>query len=327
MLDDATRAAARQCALFDELTDAELASVLDTAEVRTVGDGEFIVREGDVDTDLYIIAQGRVRISQRSAGDAEKTLALLDQWDFFGELGLAAGLPRTADARAAGDAQLLRLTQQWLFDLLETGNAAGGKLCLALLQLVGPRLRQTNTELVTLYAAGRLMSTETDVDRLLHRMVEVLVGATTAKSGGVLLLNPTTNTLDGAASYGYDDAAAHENWSEECGAGAASQALQRGATLVIEDWNADARTKELPVTGYECVTSLIVPLLVKDEPLGVFVLGDKMDQVGEYVSFRTADRVLVEGIAGMTAAGIQNARIFAELREQEKLRRKYIGQQ
>jgi len=44
------------------------------------------------------------------------------------------------------------------------------------------------------------------------------------------------------------------------------------------------------------------------------------------VLFANADRILVEGIATMTAAGIANAQHAAELNEKEKLQRKYIGQ-
>lgn len=315
---------ARACSLFDGLTDAELDAALASAELVTLADGECIVREGDVDTEMFVIASGRVRISQRTTGEESKTLAILPTWSFFGELALAAGLPRTADAYAVGETTLLRLTQAWLFNELDAGSSAGAKLCMALLQVLGPRLRQTNTELVSLYAAGRLMSIEQHVEALLQGMVQILVGSTTAKTGAVLMYNVTTDTLDGAAGYGYEDEVT--SWSEPLGAGAAGIALGNRSTLTIEDWNADPRTKDLPVTGYERVTMLIVPLVVRDEPLGVFVLGDKMDEVGEFIPFRMADQVLVEGIAGMTAAGIANARHLAELREKEKLQRKYIGQ-
>lgn len=318
------RAAARECALLGPLTDAELDRILDSAETATYTDNACIFRAGDEDTDLCIITTGHVRISQESASGEVKTLALLPPGSFFGEMGMAAGLPRTADAYAAGTTTLRRLKQQALFDLMESGSPSGAKVMLALFRTVGPRVRQTNTELVSLYAAGRLISTERDVERLLHGILEVLVGATDATHAAVLLYNVTTDTLDGVAAVGYDGEDWRQ-WSEPSGTGAAGLALDVGETLHVEDWNADERTKDLPVTGYERVALLIVPLFAADEALGVFVLGDRVDPSGAFVPFRAGDQILLEGIAAMTAAGIANARYQAELLEQEKLRRHYIG--
>ncbi len=318
------RAAARECALLGPLTDAELDLVLGSADVVTYTNNDCIFRAGDEDTDLCIISEGQVRISQESASGEVKTLALLPTGSFFGEMGMAAGLPRTADAYAAGTTTLRRLKQQALFDLMESGSPSGAKVMLALFRTVGPRVRQTNTELVSLYAAGRLLSTEREMDRLLDGMVGVLLNATQAKTGAILLRNVTTDTLDGAAARGYGEEDFRQ-WSEPTGTGVASQALDAGETILVADWNDDPRTKDLAVTGYERVALLVVPLLAVDEPLGAFVLGDKVASGGEFVRFRTADQILVEGVAAMTAAGIANARHQAELLEQEKLSRHYIG--
>ena len=138
------RAAARECSLLGPLTDAELDTVIASAEDVTYRDNECIFRAGDEDTDLCIITDGQVRISQESASGEVKTLALLPTGSFFGEMGMAAGLPRTADAYAAGNTTLRRLKQQALFDLMQSGSPSGAKVMLALFRTVGPRVRQTN---------------------------------------------------------------------------------------------------------------------------------------------------------------------------------------
>lgn len=318
------RSVARECALLSPLTDAELDTLIASAETATYTDNQCIFREGDEDTDLCIIMAGHVRISQQSASGEVKTLALLSSGSFFGEMGMAAGLPRTADAFAAGNTTLRRLKQQALFTLMESGSPSGAKVMLALFKTVGPRVRQTNMELVTLYSAGRLLSTEHDPELLADGILQLLIRATGAKTGAVLLYNVTTETLDGLAAVGYGDED-FRLWSEPLGEGWASHALDAGETLVVEDWNADERTAHLPVTGYERVSLLAVPLLTHEEALGVFLLGDRTDETGAYTPFRPADQILVQGVAAMTAAGIANARHEAELREQEKLQRHYIG--
>ena len=253
-----------------------------------------------------------------------KTLALLSPPASFGEMGMAAGLARTADAFAEGETTLLRIKQAALFELIEQGSPSAAKIMLEMFRTVGPRMRQTNVELVSLYAAGRLINENPDLDALLQEMVDILMAATNSTHGAVLLYNVNTETLDGAAAKGYDEED-FTQWSEPYGEGGASYALEHWQTLVIEDWNEDPRTKDLPVTGYERVTLIIAPLLAGDDAIGVFVLGDRQNDAGEFEHYRAADQVLVEGLAAMTAAGIANARHRAEEREQQKLKRQYIG--
>jgi CRP-like cAMP-binding protein len=73
---------------------------------RTYADGECIVEEGDHTRDMFVIQNGRVRISKR-VGEREIELAMLERGDFFGEMSLLESLPRDATARAMGETQLL----------------------------------------------------------------------------------------------------------------------------------------------------------------------------------------------------------------------------
>ena len=81
------------------------------AEERRYEAESVIFREGDSGDALYVIAQGRVRISRRIAG-GEEALAILGPGEIFGEMAIldpeSAG--RSADARAHEDVLLLALT-------------------------------------------------------------------------------------------------------------------------------------------------------------------------------------------------------------------------
>ena len=63
--------------------------------------GTAIVRQGEAATAFYIVARGRVNVIRESPDGVRVPLAQLSPGDFFGELGLLHGIPRTATAEAA----------------------------------------------------------------------------------------------------------------------------------------------------------------------------------------------------------------------------------
>ena len=72
--------------------------------------GENIFLEGDAADNLYIIDQGTVNIYKGGGNRATTILATLNPGDFFGEMGLLDGLPRSASAQVATDCRLMRLS-------------------------------------------------------------------------------------------------------------------------------------------------------------------------------------------------------------------------
>lgn len=70
--------------------------------------GKRLFEEGDSGNDMYLIASGEVELLVHVGGE-EKSIAKLEQGDFFGEMSLLDSLPRECTARAVGDCQLLRL--------------------------------------------------------------------------------------------------------------------------------------------------------------------------------------------------------------------------
>jgi len=68
--------------------------------------GEIIFKQGDDGHEMYLIRAGKIKIS-RSAGNIEKTLAIIKEGDFFGEMAVIDGSPRSATATAVDDVNLL----------------------------------------------------------------------------------------------------------------------------------------------------------------------------------------------------------------------------
>lgn len=73
---------------------------------QTLSAGEILFKEGDPGEKMYLIKSGRIRIS-RKGGDFDKTLAILKEGDFFGEMAVIDGSPRSATATAIDEVKLL----------------------------------------------------------------------------------------------------------------------------------------------------------------------------------------------------------------------------
>lgn len=98
---------------FRHTPDDVLAQLADELESMALAAGERIIRQGDLDDSLYIIARGEVRVH---AG--ETTLARLGEREVFGELAVLDPEPRSATVTAETAVELYRLDREDLFELL-----------------------------------------------------------------------------------------------------------------------------------------------------------------------------------------------------------------
>ncbi len=89
---------------------AELAGIL--TEI-TVSQGEVIFEKGEIGQSMYIIIDGKVRVH-----DGDHTIVTLEKRDFFGELAVLDPEPRSASVTAVEEAQLFRLDQDSLYELM-----------------------------------------------------------------------------------------------------------------------------------------------------------------------------------------------------------------
>jgi len=104
----------KQNSLFANLSAEQLARLAGLARMHRYARERAIFNEGDPGTALYMIAKGRVKISQSSPDGKERTLVLLGAGDVFGELALLDGDPRSADAVVVEDAELLVVPREEL---------------------------------------------------------------------------------------------------------------------------------------------------------------------------------------------------------------------
>ncbi len=101
--------------IFSALSRGQLSNLAKLVNQRTFPRGTVIIREGDTDATLYIVVSGSVRVTKKRSGNAgEVNLATLTSGDFFGEMGLLDGAPRSATVAAVEPTDCLLLTR-WVF--------------------------------------------------------------------------------------------------------------------------------------------------------------------------------------------------------------------
>jgi hypothetical protein len=102
-------------------------------------DGEYVFREGDLGTEMYIIHEGKVEIVNRVEGK-DTVLAVLEKGDFFGEMSVLEDLPRAASARALTDTRLLQINGS-TFDQMLRDNP---EIAVRVMRKLSRRLRETD---------------------------------------------------------------------------------------------------------------------------------------------------------------------------------------
>jgi CRP/FNR family transcriptional regulator, cyclic AMP receptor protein len=129
----------RRVPLFAGLEPDALAAVAAITDEKDVPAGKTLTTEGRHEGYFYVIASGRVRIDR-----AGHTINTLSDGDFLGEIALVDGGPRTATATTESACQLLVMTHQRFWQLLDEAPEVRA----AVLDEVGRRLRAIDVEAV-----------------------------------------------------------------------------------------------------------------------------------------------------------------------------------
>ena len=131
---------------------ARLASVCAEESYRV---GDVVFREGEVGDKLYLILEGKVRISRDVSGMGEEALAVLGEGAAFGEMSLIDDFPRSADARVHERCRLLVLTKSALEDLLFLDKDLAYEILWNFVKTLSTRLRETNDKMTFLSVTGK----------------------------------------------------------------------------------------------------------------------------------------------------------------------------
>lgn len=112
-------AALKRVALFQSLTDAERLSLADRLRVAPFVRGEAMTRQGAQAHWLYLITRGDAEVRVAIDDNLSEQIATLHQGDFFGEMGMMTGEPRSATVIALTDVECYRLDKEGFNDVLK----------------------------------------------------------------------------------------------------------------------------------------------------------------------------------------------------------------
>ena len=98
--------------LFESLSKDARDFIEDRLKHETFASGEVIVRQGDTGDSLYIITDGLVKVTKRDRTGKSRELTRLRTGDYFGEMSLLAGQPRSADIVAITDTSTFTLCKE-----------------------------------------------------------------------------------------------------------------------------------------------------------------------------------------------------------------------
>lgn len=95
-VEDQLVALLRNVPLFAGLDDGQLAKLLPFVAFQGFEAGRVVVEEGEAGDSFYVIYSGQVEVDKRKGLWGQKLAAVLGPGDFFGELALMLGQPRSA---------------------------------------------------------------------------------------------------------------------------------------------------------------------------------------------------------------------------------------
>lgn len=179
-----------RCPLFAELSAGEADRLAAFLRRRRYRAGEPVFREGDPGTAFYVVETGEVKILLGGSEGKEVVLALFGPGEFFGELALLDGEPRSADAVVTTAAELLILLRE---DFLRFLRDMPG-VAVNMLASLSRRLRRTDR----LVHDAAFSDVRTRVARLLVELAE-----TRGKPGeGGIVIGPRLTQGDLAGMVG-----------------------------------------------------------------------------------------------------------------------------
>src|SRR4051812_23873558 len=126
--------------LFESLDDEAADTLCSLLTMEECEPASILFRAGDAGDSMYLIEEGKVQISMRAADGEELILAVLGPSDFFGEMALIDGKPRSANACVVEPSRLAVLSRPHFLSFLSSSP----RIAVEMLTALSRRLRRTD---------------------------------------------------------------------------------------------------------------------------------------------------------------------------------------
>src|SRR5256884_1653304 len=145
----------KQVPLFAGLADEDIRGLMALAKRRTFRSGEAIFHREDPGQVLYVIKEGKVKISLISPDGQEISLVVFGKGECFGEFAILDGLPRSADAVALEKVECYTLQRSDFHNAIMKNP----RIAIQIMEVLCERLRRTDQQvedLIVLDVYGRV---------------------------------------------------------------------------------------------------------------------------------------------------------------------------
>ncbi|MBO4712227.1 cyclic nucleotide-binding domain-containing protein [bacterium] len=124
--------------LFHDIPGEVLADIAALLEEETFEKGQYIVNEGDLGKEMYMIVKGEVEVV---AGG--NVVAVMKDGAGFGEMALIDSQPRSADIIAKNDVLVLKMESDDFLEILKQRD----EVALGVIRVLTGRIRELNAKL------------------------------------------------------------------------------------------------------------------------------------------------------------------------------------
>jgi signal transduction histidine kinase len=313
--------------LFKYISDANLQSILKLFKEETFPADSAIFHEDTKGDRLYLILEGKIKISKVTTYGIETVIATLGKGDFFGEMELLDDQPRSARTSSINHTVVASMSQQDFDSLVKTNHI----VALNMLKAIVKRLRNADQTIVheldrtveiskahinrlnLLIEATKSVNSTLDLDQLLDVILETSIKSINADRGTLYLLDEAKNEIWSTALHGAEVVEIRL----PVGKGLAGYVAKTGDTINIPDAYNDARfNAEIDKrTGFRTNNMLCMPMRNRDGKLiGVFQLLNKQDG-----PLTKEDEEFITALSMHASIAIENARMAKEMVNNERL--------
>jgi predicted RND superfamily exporter protein len=137
----------RTIPLFAGLRPSQARVVVLMGEVRTIAPGEYLVRQGEVGDEMYVVLEGKADVHAGADG-AKRYVASYGRGDVLGEMGLVRHHERSADVVATTPLEVLAVNESFLGRIQRRYPRIAAKVFLNLTRILSDRLQATTDRFV-----------------------------------------------------------------------------------------------------------------------------------------------------------------------------------
>jgi CRP/FNR family transcriptional regulator/CRP/FNR family cyclic AMP-dependent transcriptional regulator len=148
--------------LFRRVSEGDLEELATHLIERRFPKNATVVEEGLPGDYMYVIREGRVKVTKASEDGREKIMNFLEKGAFFGDMALLGNETRSASVKTLEESLLLALSRRDFIDLLRQSP----DLSLAVIEELANRLRETNEQARSLSFQGVEERTRSLLERI-----------------------------------------------------------------------------------------------------------------------------------------------------------------